>query len=350
MKKIAAVFLFTLLVTNVFAQTPSISQIRAKWNQLKPKAGVKMYEKEPSATQPYRAGSLTRDFLTNGENVLNFARYLAGLPAVKLQSTYNSECQSGALVIAAIGTLTHHPSQPRGMSAQMYKTGSDACAHSNLFQGHSSATLEDAVRGFLNDSDSNNIDSVGHRRWALNPGMGKTGFGCVTSPQKGNYISMYAFDRSGTGNKDRVLWPNEGYFPTDFFTPGQAWSISLDSSVYSNTAAGITDISVKLTCLNNNKVWNFSKANTNKSENYFNVDTGGYGMGLCIIFRPGDHTYYGDNNNKYRVEVTGLKKAVPKNATKKLVKKGGGVVEVVELDVDYEALPKMQYDVEFFSL
>jgi len=327
MKKMVTVFLFALLVTNAFAQAQSISQIRAKWNQLKPKAGVKVYEREPSAKQPYSAGRLALDFTNNGKNMLNFARYLAGLPAVEWH-TYNLQCQSGALVLAANGVLSHAPAQPKGMGLHDgYETGYGACASSNIYMSSgNSATLDDAVKSWLNDSDPGNIKALGHRRWILNPPMGKTGFGCVTNPGKGTFITMWAFDTSGTGKKDRVLWPNEGYFPSNFFEPKQAWSISLNSSVYSNTAANTANISVKLTCLNNNKSWTFTKSDTNTSGKFFNIDTGGYGMNFCIIFRPDGIASFGSGSNKYRVEVSGLKS--PKNA----------------------ALAKMVYDVEFFSL
>ena len=327
MKKIVTVFLFALLATDAFAQTKSVSQIRAKWNQLKPKAGVKVYEREPSATQPYNAGRLALDFINNGKNTLNFVRYLAGLPEVPWHS-YNLQCQNGALVLAANGVLSHTPAQPKGMGIHNeYQSGYDACGKSNLFMSSgNSATLEDAVRSWCNDSDPSNIKALGHRRWVLNPVMGKTGFGCVTNPGKGTFVTMWAFDNSGTGKKDRVLWPNEGNFPSNFFEPKQAWSISLNSSVYSNTAANTANISVKLTCLNNNKVWTFTKADTNTSGKFFNVDTGGYGMNFCIIFRPDGIASFGNNSNKYRVEVTGLR------------------------GVNNAALPKMVYDVDFFSL
>jgi hypothetical protein len=190
----------------------------------------------------------------------------------------------------------------------------------------SSATLEQAIKSWLNDSDPSNIKVLGHRRWVLNPPMKNTGFGRVTNPGKGTFITMWAVDKSGAGKKDRVLWPNEGNFPSDFFGTNHAWSISLNSAVYSNTAANTTNISVKLTCLNNNKSWTFTKADTNTSGKFFNISTDRFGMDFCIVFRPDGIASFGNTSNKYRVEVTGLKG--PNNAT----------------------LPKMVYDVEFFSL
>jgi hypothetical protein len=327
MKNIIAICLLALLSSGAFAQNQTVSQIKTKWNQLKPKAGVKVYEREPSATPPYNAGRLALDYTNNGKNTLNFVRYLAGLPAVDSHS-YNLQCQAGALVLAANGDLSHNPPQPKGMGIHDgYETGYNACTQSNIYMSTgNSATLEQAIKSWLNDSDPSNIKSLGHRRWLLNPPMKNTGFGRVTNPGKGTFITMWAFDKSGKGKKDRVLWPNEGNFPSDFFDTNHAWSISLNSAVYSNTAANTANISVKLTCLNNNKVWTFTKADTSTSGKFFNISTDRYGMDFCIVFRPDGIASFGNGSNKYRVEVTGLKGA--NNAT----------------------LPKMVYDVEFFSL
>ena len=327
MKKLAVVFLFALLVTGAFAQTLSISQIRTKWSQLKPKTVANMYVREPSMKEPFNYGRLYPDFIANATNTLNFARYLAGLPEVSTDLSTNMQCQAGAQVLALNGALSHNPPQPKGMGYHDgYEQGREACAASNLhWNSGDNIPIEWAVKSWLNDSDPSNIGSLGHRRWALNPQMKTTGFG-YNNFGRGTYVLMYAFDNKGTAKKERVLWPSEGYFPTDFFAPDQAWSISLDSSVYSNTAANIANISVKLTCLNNNKTWTFTKADTNKSGKYFKVDTGGYGMNFCIIFRPDGITSYGGSTNKFKVEVTGLK------------------------GVKNNALPTMTYSVEFFSL
>ena len=57
------------------------------------------YLEEPSFTAPYSAGRLNEASLQNGLNMLNFCRYIAGLPAdVELSENYNAAAQAGQLI------------------------------------------------------------------------------------------------------------------------------------------------------------------------------------------------------------------------------------------------------------
>ena len=94
------------------------------------------------------------------------------------------------------------------------------------------------------DDDSSNISRVGHRRWVLNPSMGKAGFGYA-----GRYTAMYAHDRSNTSaNQYGVAWPAQ-MMPVSYFDSNYPWSISMgrfvDSSsvrVTLKTAEGWTNL------------------------------------------------------------------------------------------------------------
>lgn len=79
-----------------------------------------------------------------------------------------------------------------------------------------------SVRQYIKDSGSNNRENRGHRRWCLNPPMGKTGFG-----EAGSYSAMVAMDSSG-GKKPRDSWayPGKGFFPNDYLH-GNAWTLYL---------------------------------------------------------------------------------------------------------------------------
>ncbi len=67
------------------------------------------------------------------------------------------------------------------------------------------------LTGWMDDSDANNLSTLGHRRWILNPAMSMTGFGCVTG-NKGTYQAMYVYDRE---NRDSdytgVCWLRAQY-------------------------------------------------------------------------------------------------------------------------------------------
>jgi hypothetical protein len=117
---------------------------------------------------------------------------------------------------------------------------------------------------------------------------------------------MQIFD---TGNKtdkvdmNYVPWPGEGYFPDDFFSGGQAWSVSLNPKVYdiSKCQPGVT-----LSNVTTGQKWVFSDADKNTSTRgkYFIFDRGGYGWAGCIIFRPDDLDTI--TNSTFAVTITGL--------------------------------------------
>ena len=150
------------------------------------------YAERPSTTAPYDPGSLSAETQANALATLNVMRYIAGLDAnVALDSSYAQMLQAAALLNAANGQLTHTPARPAGMSDELYELGSRGASSGNLSMGYSSPAY--SVLSYVSDSDPSNIAALGHRRWVLNPTMGKTGFG-----QVGAYSGMYAFDRSNS--------------------------------------------------------------------------------------------------------------------------------------------------------
>ena len=286
-------------VTGTDPVSEQIDAINAKWQQYKPvtvPAG-NIFIETPSITSPYKAGSLSAQFLNNGLNTLKFARYLAGLSEnVVYTDDLNDLAQHGAVLLAA-SNFEHEPDRPADMDEAFYNRGYQSTSSSNISSGYS--TIQAAIRGCLADASASNVTTVGHRRWLLNPTMGKTGFGFAN-----NRVTTQAFDRSNTENTnmDYVLWPNEGYFPLDFFGSNHPWSVSLNSAAYNFTASSP---SVKLTCLDNDREWVFSASDKDTSGKYFNIDTTGYGMPYCIIFRPNGISSL-ELEKRFRVEITGL--------------------------------------------
>ena len=165
-----------------------------------------VFDETPSCTAPYVAGKVKTEALQVAADRLNALRQIAGLPAVQLDLELSEQVQYGAVIQGALGSLSHYPSQPAGMDDAFYQLARDASSSSNLYAGPS---LTQAIDGFMDDSDASNIDRVGHRRWQLNPTMGKVGFGYAESNTVyRRYVSEYAFDRSGTcRDYDFVAWP-----------------------------------------------------------------------------------------------------------------------------------------------
>lgn len=254
------------------------------------------YSDKPSVkSSSYKPGKLKKSSLKDGLNAVNTIRYVAGLSAdVKLNSSYNEKCQAAALVNAANNRLSHYPTKPSGMSKSLYELGKEGASSSNLAMTSWSTCLSyGVVNQWMEDSDSSNIDRIGHRRWILNPSMKETGFGYVN-----NYSSMYVFNYSGEKGQYGVAWPAQNT-PVEYFSNSTAWSISMGDNV------DISKVKVTLTRKKDGKKWTFSNK---KSDGYFNVNNDGYGQRGCIIFRPEDIEI--NPKDSYKVKITGLKQKV----------------------------------------
>lgn len=267
---------------------------------------LSFYTTQPSVVNPYSLGTVRDDVQQVALNRLNSYRRLAGLNPVTIDNTYTYYAQAAALSNAAIDQMTHYPYQPSDMPNDIYNAGAKGASQSNIacYMGYRPTTgpLAFSVDLWMDDSDIYNIDRLGHRRWALNPCMKSTGFGCATSNSSWVYTAMYAFDSSAYAyDYNYISWPPSGYMAndTDFFTPAHAWSISLSPDVY---GFNFTQIQVTLKDSKGN-TWSFSPNGDN--DGYFNTDLGGYGCNRnAIIFRPdGIEKFEG----KYTVTVNGLK-------------------------------------------
>lgn len=257
----------------------------------------------PSVSAPYGAGTVSDGALTAALGRLNLFRRLAGLTEVTLDNTLTGRAQHGAVLLAANGALSHFPQQPAGMSDDFYNAGINATSSSNIYMG-TNATLPQAVDAFMDDSDSGNLPLLGHRRWLLNPTMGKTGFGFSTGGNGYNYATLWVFDRSGSGGDyDFIAWPASGPFPSTLFDPDQAWSITLNPERYA--APALKDLTVTLTPANGTSqtLAGSQIYAATDSGAYLEVDTGNYGVGNCIIFRPQPGSDY---RGKYTVTISGL--------------------------------------------
>lgn len=227
---------------------------------------------------------------------LKMYRYVCGVPYedVIWDDEYANLAHHASLVCSKLDKLTHSPSKPAGMSDEEYKLGKRGAGESNLFMGRTHPAR--CVDGWMDDSDPSNIDRVGHRRWCLNPYMLKSAFGTV-----GRYAAMYAFDRSrkDTPDWDYVAFPARGYMPIDMFGGRYAWSVSLNMKKYAKPSKG----SVKVTIQPVDE--DLKNAGGPLKQDYFNVETNGFGSGPAIIFRP--ESFAVKANTRYKVNITGLK-------------------------------------------
>lgn len=282
-----------------------------------------VYDYAP-AFSPYSAGSVKREVLRDALEELNYVRWLAGVPNnVILNEEYTRKAQHGAVLLDALDTLTHTPSRPSDMDSAFYLLGYDATTHGNLavskiYQGSQvsgNITLSYSTKLYMDDSDSNNISALGHRRWLMNPRLKQTGFGIST---RRGYAVTYVIEEFGDVNSyddyqqylDWLKWPIDEEFitwpaykhehPLSYFDANTAWSVTLNSDVYDT--CNDSSVAVKLTRMNDGRTWNFTRANSN---GYFNINKESVAYDECIIFRPQDVTSY-NNGETWRVEISGL--------------------------------------------
>lgn len=282
------------------------------------------YSDNPSTKSPYHAGHLSGDSLENALNLMNFIRYVAGIPAdVTLNEEYIELTQAGALVNAVNDKLSHTPTKPDGFPDALYDKGYKGCSSSNIAWNYGNMA-QSLLNGWMYDGDSTNIAKMGHRRWVLNPSMTQTGFGAV-----GAYSAMYAFDSKGSSITDYVAWPARN-MPIELMNgSGTPWTLSLGSDYQT---AELGKVTVNLKNVSSGKTWTFSNA---KKDGYFAVDTVRYGMPNCIIFRPNNVSY--DKSSQFHVTVTGLRDQEGKEAT-------------ISYNVDFFSLSDVPKEVERVTL
>lgn len=265
---------------------PTQSEIRQKYKELMFDTSAEAeYAEDYSTAEPYKAGVLSDKTLQDGLNALNFCRYVAGLPAdVELKEDYSEKCAAASLVNAVNGALSHSPAQPEGMDNTLYNLGKEGAGSSNIAMGYTNIS-DSIVRGYMDDSNSGNIDRVGHRRWILNPSMKYTGFGMA-----GRYSALYAFDRSRTESfaGEYVCWPAKN-MPYELYeqaseTNGYAFSVSLGDKY---DAPVLDELTVDVTSAKLDKSWHLNSDSDDKSSLYLTVNNDGYGMPKCIIFNVG---------------------------------------------------------------
>lgn len=276
-------------ISGVNVNAPTQEQI-AKFYHDSAKASIATpvtYSSHPVVSAPYSAGALSNETNAAAVDTINYIRYIAGLDYnVTLGSSYIEKTQAGAFLNAVNGKLTHSPTQPTGMSDELYALGVSGAASSNLANGYGS--LGSAITsGWMNDGDDSNIDRCGHRRWILSPTMGQIAFGVT-----GRYSAMQSFDRSNTsGTQTGVAWPAQNT-PTNLMTSTHPWTYASGTTVDTAT--------VKLTRLNDGQVWNFSSSS---ADGYFGISNGGYGLTGCVIFRPSNVSY--NAGDVFYVEISG---------------------------------------------
>jgi len=164
-------------------------------------------------------GAVTRAALNDGLRRLNLYRWLAGLQPAWDRPNLNQPAQEAALMMHANNALSHGP--PKTWKCYT-DAGAKSAGSSNLALG--TKTIPAAIDLFIADPGT---PSLGHRRWCLNPPLGKTGFGAF-----GKGGAMHAFGKGNSYAPAYVTYPAPGPYPAALVKG--PWSFS--SSAYALTA------------------------------------------------------------------------------------------------------------------
>ncbi len=232
---------------------------------------------------PYAAGKLSPVNQQSALNMTNQLRYIAGLNAeLGLFPEQEDAMGMTALVLRLYSEqykaqngkdiLTHYPGRAAAIADPgydaLYTAGYNGAGRSNIAMGY---TVTSALLAYMSDADDTNIKTVGHRRWILNPAMGKTVFGA-----NGRFSAMYAHDLSGAGGQTKVAWPAQE-MPLQYFSANDPWSLSFGRALNADR------VSVSLIRVRDGRTWNFSSA---AADGNFAVENSAYGQKGCVIFRP----------------------------------------------------------------
>lgn len=312
-------------------QKPTATSLRAAWLSVPAEPmGKKIFSTMPNVSK-YKAGVLSSNALKYSKSYMNLIRTQANLGQVSFLSSLNASAAQAALINSRYGlVLDHGPAVPSGVTAAAARPGQYASGTSNLgLMGSVEKTfsvLKDSIQGCMDDADLHNIDSVGHRRWMLNPSLSAMGIGAAyryysnmnlyhTAMRVDNFpldplyspeYGKVRFDNSV--NYQYVAWPASGAMLNNLFSVGTPWSVSLNPSLYKKPVQ--SDVTVKVTRVSDGRTWTLSSkdsAKTTKKE-YFRVDGEGCGEGSAIIFNPGKVNFGASKySGTYSVKITGLK-------------------------------------------
>jgi len=278
LKRVIALFSALVIMTlPALADTHTREDVRAAYSALDIDTDLDPYAERPVISGDYAPGRLSDAAQNDAVEYLNFIRYLAYLDgSVALDPLYGMRAQHGAVLLAANDELAHDAPRAAGMADGFYQTALTGTMSSNIaaINWMDGDILLVSVEYFVRDDGDFNLDTLGHRRWLLDPRLGKTGFGLANSETGVSYTAMYVHDDSADARGWKsVKWPSEGAFPADLTSFDIPWSITLNPAVYADDFSNVT-------------VDMYEKSAGRAELKCFLVSTDNYGAGPCIIFMP----------------------------------------------------------------
>lgn len=171
-----------------------------------------LYEVLPDIRQCYE-GVLKEAEKQKALEELNFIRNLHNLNPVTYDYQSDIFTAKAALIIAASKQMSHFPDSSLPCWTQEGYFGS---SKSNLYWWGWYDTIpktEDFIKGWVIDDE---VESLGHRKWLLNPFLEQISFGRVDIPNFTGAAIRVIYDSTAFSNVDFVAYPYEEY-PRNLF-------------------------------------------------------------------------------------------------------------------------------------
>jgi len=178
----------------------------------------------------------------NSLRLVNLYRFIAAMPSVSEDPSYDAFAQDCALLQAANSAsgLSHTPDAAAACYSANAATGS---AHSSICSGEGVACID----LYMQDDGS---PEMGHRRWILANYLGPVGFGSVGTGYAMTGSCFYQPAGSMNAGMAFVAWPPPGNVPLQAITTTEAdtagWTIQSDSTNLNSATVTVTDGAMSL--------------------------------------------------------------------------------------------------------
>ncbi|MDY3917891.1 MAG: leucine-rich repeat protein [Candidatus Limivivens sp.] len=271
-----------------------------KWMASRIDSSVQVYEKEPSAKAPYRAGTYTEEMQEGLLKYSNYLRWLGGLtPFTWADDETSSNAAKAAVVLDASGQFSHSPEKTDSiadMSDSFFEAGKQGASDSNLSLAYhaDASSYMDVMNGFLNDTENVSAFECGHRFTFLQRGGAQIAYGssgaCLaqTIVTPGNQENETGTIHGVDNNDYAYTWPGAGAFPTDVINTRARWSINLNLDKVDLSSEGLQVI---IRDLKTGK--EYDQTNTLSTSRYMGVSAyANWFYGACIMFDPPSASSY----------------------------------------------------------
>ena len=283
---------------------PTQREIVAKWRELK----INLWRQDAYAKEPNKTdgGRLSDGTLKNALKMINFIRYTAGVAAdVKLEDEYVYQAQAASYVNAKNNRLDHYPNRPSGISDALWEAGYTGAGMSDIAMGY--AGVMAAIQGWMCDSVSGNIASVGHRCHIIKPDLAAVGFGSTQLSGAPYHALRIDYDRkNGKFTDNYICWPAKN-MPVELYDSGYnqnyAFSVGLGTSY---DKPDLNKLKVTVTSKKQGKTWKLTKKSRNPNGLYLNVSSNTYSWKISnwIVF----NTTTFEEGDRVSVQIEGLTK------------------------------------------